>query len=87
MADRKMNLAKNTAMFALGNLGSKLLQIFLVPYYTRAMSESEFGTADVLQAVVALLLPVLSLTIYDAVFRYAMENDYNKNYDKSYSTF
>lgn len=79
MADRKVNLIKNTAMFALGNLGSKLLQIFLVPYYTRTMSEADFGTADVLQAVVALLLPLLSLTIYDAVFRYAMENDYNKN--------
>lgn len=79
MADRKVNLVKNTAMFALGNLGSKLLQIFLVPYYTRAMTDAEFGTADVLQAVVALLLPLLSLTVYEAVFRYAMESDYDKN--------
>ena len=79
MADRKVNLVKNTALFALGNLGSKLLQIFLVPYYTRTMTDAEFGTADVLQAVVALLLPLLSLTIYEAVFRYAMESDYDKN--------
>ncbi|MBE6780996.1 MAG: hypothetical protein E7545_08460 [Ruminococcaceae bacterium] len=79
MSDRKVNLVKNTALFALGNLGSKLLQIILVPYYTRAMTEAEFGTADVLQAVVALLLPLLSLTIYEAVFRYAMESDYDKN--------
>lgn len=79
MADRKVNLVKNTAMFALGNLGSKLLQIFLVPYYTRVMTDAEFGTADVLQAVVALLLPLLSLTVYEAVFRYAMESDYDKN--------
>ena len=79
MADRKVNLVKNTAMFALGNLGSKLLQVFLVPYYTRAMTDAEFGTADVLQAVVALLLPLLSLTVYEAVFRYAMESDYDKN--------
>lgn len=79
MADRKVNLVKNTAMFALGNLGSKLLQVFLVPYYTRTMTDAEFGTADVLQAVVALLLPLLSLTVYEAVFRYAMESDYDKN--------
>lgn len=79
MADRKVNLVKNTALFALGNLGSKLLQIFLVPYYTRVMTEAEFGTADVLQAVVALLLPLLSLTVYEAVFRYAMESDCDKN--------
>lgn len=79
MSDRKVNLVKNTALFALGNLGSKLLQIFLVPYYTRTMTDAEFGTADVLQAVVALLLPLLSLTVYEAVFRYAMESDYDKN--------
>ncbi len=79
MSDRKVNLVKNTALFALGNLGSKLLQIILVPYYTRAMTEAEFGTADILQAVVALLLPLLSLTVYEAVFRYAMESDYDKN--------
>lgn len=79
MADRKINLVKNTALFALGNLGSKLLQIFLVPYYTREMSKADFGTTDILQAVVALLLPLVSLTIYDAVFRYAMESDYDKN--------
>ncbi len=78
MSDRKENLVKNTALFALGNLGSKLLQIILVPYYTRVMTSAEFGTTDILQAVVALLMPIFSLTIYEGVFRFAMERGYDR---------
>lgn len=65
-------------LFAIGNLGSKLLQIFLVPFYTRVMTDSEYGTVDVMQSVVSLLLPIVSLTIYESVFRYAMDQDYDK---------
>ncbi len=78
LSDRKENLIKNTALFALGNLGSKLLQVVLVPYYTRVMTSEEFGTTDILQAVVALLMPIFSFTIYEGVFRYAMEQDFDR---------
>ena len=78
MSDRNENLAKNTVLFAIGSIGSKLLQIILVPFYTRVMTDAEFGTADILQAAVSLLLPVFSLTVYESVFRYAMEKDYDR---------
>ena len=78
MGDRKESLVKNTALFALGNLGSKMLQIILVPYYTRVMTSAEFGITDVLQAIVALLMPIFSLTIYEGVFRFAMERHYDQ---------
>lgn len=78
MANRNEILVKNTLLFAIGNFGSKLLQIILVPFYTRYMAEAEFGTTDLLQAVVSLLLPVFSMTIYEAVFRFSMEKEYDK---------
>lgn len=78
MSDRRESLVKNTALFALGNLGSKVLQIVLVPYYTRVMNRGEFGVADIVQAVVALLLPIFSLTIYEGVFRFAMERQFDR---------
>ena len=34
------------------------------------MTNAEFGTADILQAIVSLLVPIFSLTIYEGVFRY-----------------
>lgn len=79
MANREENLAKNTLLFALGNFGSKLLQIILVPFYTRVMTDTQYGTVDLLQAIVSLLIPVASLAIYESVFRYAMEQDKDKN--------
>lgn len=78
MSDRNEHLAKNTALFALGSIGSKLLQFFLVPFYTRVLTDAEFGVTDILQAAVSLLLPVFTLTVYESVFRYAMEKEYDK---------
>ncbi len=78
MSNRNEKLVKNVLLFAIGNIGSKLLQIILVPLYTRVMTSAEYGTVDVMQAVVSLLMPIFSFTIYEAVFRYAMEKDYDK---------
>ena len=79
MANREEHLAKNTLLFALGNFGSKMLQIILVPFYTRFLIDAQYGTADIMQAVVSLLVPIASLTVAESVFRYAMEKEYNKS--------
>ncbi|NLL63295.1 MAG: oligosaccharide flippase family protein [Ruminococcaceae bacterium] len=78
MSNRANVLVKNTLLFAIGNIGSKLIQIMLVPYYTRVMTDVEYGTTDILQAIVSLLLPIVSLTIYESVFRYSMDDEYDK---------
>lgn len=78
MAEREETLAKNTVMFAIGSFASKLLQIVLVPFYTRVLTSGEYGTIDLLQAVVALLHPIICLAIHESVFRYAMEQDRDK---------
>ena len=78
MSSRNEKLIKNVILFAIGNIGSKLLQVILVPLYTRVMTNAEYGTVDIMQAVVSLLMPIFSFTIYEAVFRYAMEKDYDK---------
>ena len=78
MSSRNEKLIKNVILFAVGNIGSKLLQVILVPLYTRVMTNGEYGTVDIMQAIVSLLMPIFSFTIYEAVFRYAMEKDYDK---------
>ena len=78
MSSRNEKLVKNVILFAIGNIGSKLLQVILVPLYTRVMTSAEYGTVDIMQAIVSLLIPICSFTIYEAVFRYAMEKDYDK---------
>ena len=78
MANREEKLAKNTLIFAIGSLGSKMIQIILVPFYTRILTSAQYGTADVLQAMVSLLIPIAGLAIYESVFRYAMDKDCDK---------
>ena len=78
MAGREEKLAKNTIIYAIGSIGSKLVQIVLVPLYTRVMSSAEYGTVDILQAIVQLLVPIVVISIFESVFRYAMEKEYDK---------
>ena len=75
--NKTKKLISNTFIFALGTLGSKLLQYLLLPYYTALLSTYEYGIIDNLQNIASLLIPIVSLTIYEAIFRYAMDKDYD----------
>lgn len=70
-------LASNSIMFAIGNLGSKLIYFFLLPLYTYTMTTTQYGSADVIQTTINLLIPVVSLNIFDGVLRYAMDKTKN----------
>lgn len=45
-------LASNLGMFAIGNLGSKLISFILIPIFTRYMSAEQFGHADLITTTV-----------------------------------
>lgn len=66
-------LIGNSIIFAIGNLGSKLISIILVPLYTFYLSTSEYGVIDIVTTTTSMLLPVISLSIYDAVLRFIMD--------------
>ena len=43
---REKNLAKNTAILAIGQLSSKIFTFLLLPVYTSLLSPDDFGTID-----------------------------------------
>ncbi|WP_026572831.1 lipopolysaccharide biosynthesis protein [Bacillus sp. UNC438CL73TsuS30] len=71
-------LISNSLIFAVGNLGSKLIVFLLVPLYTYYLTTSEFGLVDLMITATGLLIPAFSLSIFDSVLRFVMD----KNYDK-----
>lgn len=73
------NLINNSIVFTIANIGSKIISFIMVPLYTYVLSTEEYGTVDVMLTLNSLLLPVLFLSISDAVLRYALD----KRYDKS----
>lgn len=77
-------LAKNTLLFTLGNLGTKLITFFLVPLYTGVLSKTEYGTADLMLTIASFVVPILICNINEAVMRFML--DKNANQDKILST-
>ncbi|WP_251919956.1 lipopolysaccharide biosynthesis protein [Lactococcus lactis] len=71
-------LAGNTLIFAVGNAATLLISFFMVPVYTSILSTSEFGVSDLINTTVNMLLPVISLNIFAAVFRWAIEENDNR---------
>ncbi|GAA5499535.1 lipopolysaccharide biosynthesis protein [Lactiplantibacillus plajomi] len=73
--ERYKKLFSNSAIFAIGNLGSKMITFLMVPLYTRYLTTAEYGQSDVMWTLVSLLTPILTLSIIDAVFRFSLDED------------
>lgn len=72
MSSRYRQLIKDTFIFGLGNLGSKLILFLMVPLYTNFMSEAEYGTSDLVFTIAQLITPFLSVVIFDSVIRFGL---------------
>ena len=71
-------LMKNSGIFAIGTLGSKLISILLVPFYTYVLSTQQYGTIDMITTSISLILPVITLSIFDATLRFTVKSGYDK---------
>ena len=60
-------MVKNMGLFFIASFGTKFLSFFLVPLYTSLVSTEDYGTADYLNTIISLFLPVLMLDISDAI--------------------
>lgn len=71
------SLFSDTLIFGVGNFTTKLIYFFLMPIYTLVLTTEEFGLADLLNNSLQLVMPILTLSITDAVFRFALDKDSN----------
>ncbi|WP_373243065.1 lipopolysaccharide biosynthesis protein [Lacrimispora indolis] len=68
--NREKQLAKNTLILSIGTLSSKIFTFLLLPLYTTALTTEDYGNVDVLQTIISLLVPVITLQLSGAVFRF-----------------
>ncbi len=74
--DKKFKtLIKDTVIFALGSIGSKFITFLLVPLYTNCLTTEQFGIADLVFTVAQLIVPIISLVIFDAVVRFGLQKE------------
>lgn len=67
-------LLKNVGILTLSNFATKLLSFFLVPLYTSILSTEEYGTYDLFNTTIGVLLPILTINISEAMLRFSMDS-------------
>lgn len=70
---RIKHLLKDIFIFTAGNALSKVILFFLMPLYTAKLTTSEYGVSDTLNTLIQLFVPIVTLCIADAVFRFSVE--------------
>lgn len=81
---KKKSLLNETIVYSIGNFGSKILSFLLLPIYTFFLSKEDLGNYDILLTTVGLFVPLVSLQIADAVYRWII--NYNTADEKFIQT-
>lgn len=73
--NRYSKLVKNTAIFAIGSFSTKILNFLIVPLYTYVLTTEEYGRIDLFTTTISFMLPIITLSIQEAMIRYILGND------------
>lgn len=66
---------KDLSIYALGNLGSKLVTFMLVPFYAHYITDpADFGYFELSLTVIFCFAPMLCMQMQDGVFRFLIES-------------
>ena len=71
---RNIYLLKNTAIFAIGNIGTRLINFLMVPLYTYTLTTSDYGIINTYGSICAIILPLIMCNIGEAIRRYLLDN-------------
>lgn len=70
---RGKELAKNTAIISIGKICTQVVSFLLLPIYTGILSTEEYGAVDLILTYVSLFLPVVTLQLEQALFRFLLD--------------
>lgn len=74
--NRGTKFIKDIGIYAIGNIGSKVITFMMVPLYTYFMpNKSDFGYYDVCLSMCLLLIPFVTLQLRDGAFRFLLDCD------------
>ncbi|WP_430907154.1 lipopolysaccharide biosynthesis protein [Maribacter sp. 2-571] len=77
--DKPRSLAKGSFIYGIGNIGTLVINFFLVPLYTFYLSNEELGYFDLVASGLILMAPVFFGHIELAVVRWVLANKNTKN--------
>lgn len=72
---KESRLVKNTIIYAIGNISSKVLAYIMVMVYSHYIMPADLGYYDVVISTLSLLVPVIMLEIHEGVYRLMIGNN------------
>lgn len=70
---REKEFAKNSAILSIGTIVPKFTSLITLPIITGCLTKAEYGTYDLITILVALFLPVATLQMQAAAFRFLID--------------
>lgn len=71
--DKTISLIKNTIIIFVGRFSTQFISFVLLSIYTYFLTTGEYGTIDLIQTYIFLLVPIISLRIDTVFFRFILE--------------
>lgn len=81
---KNKELIKNTLIIAIGKICTQFISFILLPLYTNILSTNEYGEVDLITTYVSLFVPLITLQIEMAVFRFLIEYRKDKKRQSDY---
>ena len=78
MKNRNKELIKNTVILMIGQFVPKIMALIVLPILTGYLSKTDYGLYDLTLTVASFCIPLISVQIQQAVFRYLIERDSDK---------
>ena len=80
---REQKLIVNTAILSIGKVLPKLTTFITLPIMTACLTKAEYGTYDLIATLILLVMPVATLQIQSAAFRFLIESRENRGVSAS----
>lgn len=78
---REKELVKNTIILSLGSFLPQLTSLITLPLLTAYLTKTEYGTYDLINTIISLIIPIITIRIESAAFRFMIE--YRNDTEKS----
>lgn len=84
MLTRIKQATKDTIIYSLGNISTKIIGLVLLPLYTDKLSVAEYGVLGTVEITIQLLIAVFSFSLHSALNRWYWDKNFR---DKQKSIF
>ena len=81
---RETRLAKNTVILSIGTFLPKVAAFFTLPILTGFLTKEQYGIYDLITVLVELILPLATMQIHSAGFRFLVESKMDRKMAKLY---